>query len=220
MLDTAFERGPGDIGHRASWPFPVLYRTIAGASARRVVYQPDEALLPAFIAGGEALVGAGARLITTSCGFLALHQRALAAALPVPVATSALLQVPWVAALLGPDRRVGVLTASRAALSAQHLRAVGVATDTPIAGFDADSHFHRVIVDGQGARLDRPRVEREIVGLARQLQRDHPGLGAIVLECTNLPPWSAAVQQATGLPVYDIRSLVIALRSGFAPDRF
>ncbi len=220
MLDTAFERGPGDIGHPESWPFPVRYRTVAGASARRVVYQTDDGLLPAFIEAGRALVAEGARLITTSCGFLALHQRALADALAVPVASSALLQLPWVQSLLPAGQRVAVITASRPALTARHLAAAGVPPDTPIAGFDPGSHFHRVIVDGEGGRLERPRVRQELLELARRLQGEHPAIGALVLECTNLPPWSDDLQQLTGLPVHDIRSLVIWLHAALRPTRF
>ncbi len=220
MLDTAFERPPGDVGNQASWPFPVLFRKVDGASARRVVYRTDPALLPAFIGAGHDLVDAGVRLITTSCGFLALYQRELSAALPVPVATSALLQLPWLQALQPAGRRVGIITASAPALTARHLAAVGVAADTPVAGFESDSHFHRVIVDGEGIALDRDQVEAELIDVAIRLCRAHPEVSALVLECTNLPPWSAALQRATGLPVHDIRSLILWLHAGLAPVRF
>ena len=220
MLDTAFERPPGDVGHPASWPFPVVFRKVDGATARRVVYRTDLALLPAFIAAGHDLVQAGARLITTSCGFLALYQHELSEALPVPVATSALLQLPWLQALQPSGRRVGIITASAPALTARHLAAVGVAADTPVAGFLSNSHFHRVIVDGEPLALDRARVEAELIDVADRLCRAHPEVSALVLECTNLPPWSAALQQATGLPVHDIRSLILWLRAGLAPDAF
>jgi Asp/Glu/hydantoin racemase len=36
----------------------------------------------------------------------------------------------------------------------------------------------------------------------------HPDLGAIVLECTNMPPYADDIRRATGLPVFDIVSLV------------
>ena len=46
-------------------------------------------------------------------------------------------------------------------------------------------------------------VEREVVDAALEVQAAHPELGAILLECSDLPPYSAAVQEATGLPVFD-----------------
>lgn len=220
MLDTTFERLPGDVGHRSSWPFPVLFKVVDGASARRVVYRTDADLLPAFLAAGHELVAAGARLITTSCGFLALFQRELSAALPVLVASSALLQVPWLQALQPPGRRVGIITASERALAARHLAAVGVAPDTPVAGFAPTSHFHRVIVDGEALPLDRDQVAIELVEVASRLRLTYPEVSSIVLECTNLPPWSARLQRDTGLPIHDIRSLVLWLHAGLAPADF
>ena len=220
MLDTAFVRRPGDIGHRLSWPFPVRFKVVKGASADRVVYRTDEALLPAFIDAGHELVRDGARLVTTSCGFLALFQRELSQALPVPVVTSALLQVPWLQALQPAGRRVGIITASAESLTARHLAAVGVAPDTPVAGFESGSHFRRVIVDAEAAALDGRQMESEIIEVAARLCRAYPDVGALVLECTNLPPWSAALHRATGLPIHDIRSLILWMHAGLAPASF
>ena len=104
MLETRFPRVPGDIGNPASFPFPVLYEVVPGASAHRVVEGRAEGLVDAFIAAGGRLVERGAAGILTSCGFMALHQSALASALPVPVATSSVLLVSLVDRLLGRGR--------------------------------------------------------------------------------------------------------------------
>ena len=57
--------------------------------------------------------------------------------------------------------------------------------------------------------------------MARRLVADHPEIGAIVLECTNMPPFRADIQHATGLPVFDITTLVRmvrdAVRHGLPP---
>ncbi len=215
MLDTAFERIVGDIGNSATFAYPVRYRVVEGASAARVVLDRGRGLLPAFIAAARELVADGALALTTSCGFLALFQRELAAAVPVPVATSALLQVGLIESVLAPGRRAGIVTASRTALTAAHLAAAGVAADTPIAGVDPEGHFHRVFVDGACVALDRAAAERDVVAAANALvAADRGSVGAIVLECTNMPPYAAAVGAATGLPVHDIRTLVDWLRAG------
>jgi len=44
--------------------------------------------------------------------------------------------------------------------------------------------------------------------VARRLVEGHPEIGALVLECTNMPPYRADIQSATGLPVFDITTLV------------
>src|SRR5262245_42040001 len=136
MLATRFPRPPGDIGNPASFVFPVRYRTIAAASAQRVVRERAHGLLDTFIATGREMAADGAAGIATSCGFLAIHQRELAAQLPVPVATSSLLQVAWLAPLLPRETTVGIVTIDADALDAKHLAGVGAPADVPIEGVD------------------------------------------------------------------------------------
>src|SRR5438874_7925648 len=86
MLETRFPRLPGDIGNATTWPFPVLYRIVPGATPTRVVDQADPALIEPFVTAAAELVEAGCRGITTSCGCLATFQRQLARAVPAPLA--------------------------------------------------------------------------------------------------------------------------------------
>src|ERR1700740_893763 len=125
MLEAKFPRIPGDMGNATTWPFPVLYRVVEGASPEQVVLKGAAGLLPDFIAAAKELVLLGAEAITTNCGFLSLFQREIAEAAGVPVATSSLLQVPWVQATLPPGKRVGVVTVSASTLTAAHLEAAG-----------------------------------------------------------------------------------------------
>ncbi|HWM77651.1 MAG TPA: aspartate/glutamate racemase family protein, partial [Methylomirabilota bacterium] len=55
MLDTRFPRIPGDMGNASTFPFPVLYHRVRGASPDRVVRQGQRELLPVFIEGARAL---------------------------------------------------------------------------------------------------------------------------------------------------------------------
>src|SRR5258706_15240578 len=123
-LDTPFPRVYGDAGNAATWPFPVRMHTVPGATARRVVQQQADGLVDAFIAAGRELAADGVAGITTTCGFLCLHQRRIAAALPVPFASSSLLQVPMLANVMPSGRRVGILTIDRPSLTEAHLCAV------------------------------------------------------------------------------------------------
>ncbi|MGH7043534.1 MAG: aspartate/glutamate racemase family protein, partial [Acetobacteraceae bacterium] len=220
MLEARFARIPGDMGNAETWPFPVLYRVVAGASPERVVLRGAAGLCDDFIVAARELVSHGAEAITTNCGFLALFQRELAEAAAVPVATSALLQVPWVQALLPPGQRVGVITVSAASLSPRHLAAAGVPADTPIAGTEGGHTFYRTLILGETDELDVAGAEADILDAGADLLRRHPDVGAIVLECTNMPPYAAAVRRAFGRPVFDIYSLVTWLRAGVRPRRF
>jgi hypothetical protein len=217
MLDTQFPRVPGDIGNPASFPFPVTYELVPGASAERVVAGRAARLVDAFVAAGQRLADRGAVGILTSCGFLVLHQETLARALPVPVATSSLLLVPLVDRLLGPGARAGVLTISAADLGPAHLAAAGAAPDTPIAGLAADSHFAAVFLR-DGPTLDLGRARAELLAAADSLLAGHPEVGAIVLECTNMGPHAAALARHTGLAVFDVMTLASWLHQGLCPQ--
>ncbi|KFI25059.1 aspartate/glutamate racemase family protein [Paenirhodobacter enshiensis] len=214
MLDTAFERPAGDIGNRDSWPFEVLFETVTGATARRVVGGDDAELLDAFTAAGERLIARGARGLLTSCGFLAARQGVLSARLSVPLATSSLMQIPMVARCLPRGRRVGVLTYEATSLTAGHFTEVGADPETPRAGLPVDGALH-ALIEG-GAPYDRAAIEAEVCAAVAGLLQTHPDIGAIVFECTNLPPFSGAVTRRFGLAVHDVISLGMWLHRGLA----
>lgn len=212
-LDTAFPRPVGDVGNPNSFDFPIRTAVVRGATAARVVRGDASPLLEPFVAAGRELVAQGAVALTTSCGFLAVHQRALAAAFDVPFAASALLQVGWLGPLLPPRARVGVLTIDADALGAAHLEGAGAPADTPVEGLPRDGALARTVF-GDASSLDRAAVEAEVVAAGLRLRRRVPALGAIVLECTNLPPYRDALQRAVGLPVHDIGTLLRWLWAG------
>ena len=220
MLEARFPRILGDMGNGGTWPFPVLYRVVRGASPERVVLRKAEGLLPDFIAEAKELVRLGAEAITTNCGFLSIFQREIAAAVGVPVATSSLQQVPFVQAMLPPERRVGIVTISRGSLTPAHLAGAGVPLDTPVAGTEGGREFFRVLIGAEKEHLDVALAQSDVVEAARTLVREHPEVGAIVLECTNMPPYAAAVREATGLPVYDIYSMITWFHAGLRPRVF
>ena len=202
MLDTRFPRIAGDLGNPETFPFPVLIARIEGATPERVVDRKAAGLLEPFVAGGEALIRAGAAGITTTCGFLSLFQQPLAERLGVPVAVSSLLMVPMVERLLPAGRRAGVVTFSKRLLTPEHLVAVGAPPDTPVEGVPPEGVLATVIRRGERL-LDERRVEAEVVDAGRRLAAAHPDLGAVVVECTNMPPYSRALRDALRLPVYD-----------------
>lgn len=211
MLDTVFPRVPGDVGNALTWPFPVQYKIVRGARSARIMGpEPDERLLDEFIAAAKELEAEGVSMITTSCGFLAVFQRELADAVTVPVLTSALLQVPVAGRLIGAQKVVGVLT-ERPNLSERHFEAVGcTAGETPIVvqAMPDDAVFPTVFIDG-AIEADLDVLERELVDTAVRFVEAHPEVGALVFECTNFVPFSQAVRDATGLPVFDLYTLVM-----------
>jgi Asp/Glu/hydantoin racemase len=220
MLEARFPRILGDMGNARTWPFPVLYRVVKGASPERVVLEGARGLLPEFLAAAEELVRLGAEAITTNCGFLSLFQREIAAHVGVPVATSALMQAPWVQATLSPGKRVGLVTVSRATLTPAHLEAAGVPADIPVAGTENGREFFRVLIKAEKDDMDVRLAEEDILEAGRELVSRHPEVGAIVLECTNMPPYAAALQAALDLPIYDIYAMIAWFHAGLRPRSF
>ncbi|NKB56532.1 MAG: aspartate/glutamate racemase family protein [Alphaproteobacteria bacterium] len=219
MLETRFPRFPGDVGNAHTWPFPVLYKVVRGASSERVVCQKADGLLDAFKEAATELVSLGADGITTTCGFLSLFQDELAAHAGVPVATSSLMQAPFVQRLLPPGKRVGIITISAEALTEEHLIKAGVDPSTPVVGTEGGKEFTRAIV-GDALELDIAAAERDILDAGEALLRQFDDIGAIVLECTNMGPFSRSLAAHVKLPVFDIVSFASWFHAGLSPRRF
>ena len=220
MLDTRFPRIPGDMGNASTFPFPVRYHRVTGASPDLVVRKGAEGLLPAFVEGARALEREGVGAVTTNCGFLVKYQRELAAAVSIPVFSSSLLLVPLVQRMLAPGRRIGLMTVSAGTLGPEHLAGAGIGPDVPLAvvGMEGEKEFTRVML-GDEMELDVDLAREEHVRVARRLVTEHPDIGAIVLECTNMPPYTADLQRETGRPVFDITTLVRMVHDGLVAGR-
>ncbi|MCL6451382.1 MAG: aspartate/glutamate racemase family protein [Acetobacteraceae bacterium] len=212
VMEKQFPRVPGDVGNASTYDFPVRFHVLKGfsgpefAEMRRRVFEGDRTLLPVFVAAAQELQAAGVRAITTNCGFLIAFQEDLAAAVDVPVFTSSLMQVPLVHRLIGPRKKVGIITAQASALGPRHLEAAGAAgVPVAVAGMD-EAEGHRPLRENL-LELDTEVMRRDLVDVARRLVAREPSVGAIVFECANHPPWSRDVQDAVGLPVFDLVTL-------------
>lgn len=221
MNRSAFPRLPGDIGNPKSFDFPVLYREVEGTTYQKVVeHLNEEELLAPFIAAAQELEAAGVGAITTSCGFLALFQQKLAAAVSVPVFTSSLMQIPMVASMLPPDRIVGVMTADSTRLTPAHLAAAGCGhLRLAIAGMEETEEFIGFLRENRPT-VDAEKCRREHIAVAERLMWENPDIGAIVLECTNMPPWAKDIQKATGLPVFDVCTLTSYVAAAVMQKRY
>jgi Asp/Glu/Hydantoin racemase len=202
MLDTQFPRPVGDIGHPATFQVPT-HREVVRSTWPSLVVESAESfrkarMVPAFQAIVRNLERKGARAITTSCGFLVLVQKDLQAVTRVPVVTSSLLLLPG---LLRTQQRVGVLTISSAKLGKEHLRSAGVPrerlADVIMQGVEPGTEFVTRILGNQ-PQMDIAQAERDVVAAAVALKARAPDVSTIVLECTNMPPYIAAIEAATG----------------------
>jgi len=208
LLDNTLPRPPGDIGNARSFDFPVIYRTVEGAYDTKIVREQDPTLLDPFVETAKELVKYGAVAITTSCGFLLMFQEEMARRVPeVPIYTSSLLQIPTIATILAPDQKIGVISADETNVTRIDHPALNDYEDRLVfEGVAKSEVFQKTIVEHEYDTLDFEAVEQDVVDAARRVTAGGD-VGAIVFECVNLRPYVDAVQEETGLPVFDYLTL-------------
>ena len=215
-VDVHFPRPPGDPFNELTWPFPLIREQAQGSQLGQIVtkdsYPAD--FIERFVEAGQKLVDRSCVGIITSCGFLAMAQPELAKRLPVAVSTSALVQIPSIQSFMSPEKSVGVLTYDDTKLGQLHLTRLGIRDldRVHILGAPENGEWRRMIRDG--APYSHERIEQELVQCAHELLKRHSDVGAIVLECTQMPPFAEAIGKATGLPVYDAYSMATWFYSG------
>lgn len=204
------EQMPGNSTNLDSYPFPVKLVEVKGAGVETVITNPSKKLLADMIELSKKLVEEeGIEAISASCGFNAIFQEEMAAALDVPVFLSSLLQVPFVQTIVGKNKAVGVVTAKKDSLTKEHLRQCGIGDDvnTVVIGLEHNPEWNKLF-DGSNAEADMAVVEKEIVGTVKDEVAKHPEIGAIVLECTDLPPFAQTLRKELGMPVFDFNSMI------------
>lgn len=207
VLEENIPCPPGVPGNPTTFDFPVCYEVVRGISASALITDlaPDP---EPFMTAGRALVEKGASAILGGCGLMVVHQAALAQALPVPVLTSSLLQLPWALAMTGGGAKIGIVMSRAGNLQPRHLAMAGVENPQRlvVAGMEGCPAFEAAICDECG-ELDFAAVQAELVGVVKALVAANPAIAAILLECVDLPPYAAGVQAAVSLPVYDVTTL-------------
>ncbi len=215
MLDCRFPRPVGDIGNARSFPFPVRYEVLEGIPAARLTREEEPGAVAALIAAAQRLERSGAKAILTSCGLFLRYQERLAAAVRIPVATSAVLLLPFVRLLLPPRGKVGIL-AAEAAVVAEALGKIDWydPATTAIEGLEGSELFRAALEPPY--QLDPGALQREVIQAGNRLLRREPAVRALLLECTNFPPYSHALRESLGLPVFDVLDLARILQGATA----
>jgi hypothetical protein len=208
LLETSVPFIPGDVANATTYDFPVRFQKIAGFSVRRALGK-DPSIYENLRQSARDLVQQGVRAVTGDCGFMGIHQQKLARELSVPVLLSSLLQIPFISLLIGEDSKIGVITADSKSLDDDLLAAVGVSdpANLVIGGLEGSPEFYRFAIEETGT-LDTGSVEKEVVAVARTMVAENPQIRAMLLECSLLPPYGAAIQAAVNLPVFDYITMI------------
>jgi aspartate/glutamate racemase len=221
ILDAHYPCVPGNVGNASTFPFPVRYKVVKDASIERLLTKRDPSLLQPFIDAALELEREGVKAITGACGFMALFQREVSGACRIPVFLSSLLQIPFIIQILSKARRVGVITADSKALTPQHFNSVGITPEMPIAigGMENKTEFRQAVLEERGT-LDSEQIKKEVVEVAQKMVKDYPDIGAILLECSDLPPYADEVNKETNLPVFDFITMINYVHTAFVKKPF
>jgi hypothetical protein len=220
QLDCSLPFIPGDVDNAGTYRYPVLYKVVPGLSTAACLRGAPE-LAEAAVACAKELEIQGVRAISSDCGFMLQFQEAVRAAVRIPVMMSSMLQLPLIASGLSAKRPIAVITADSSNLTQQFLARNGITVPNKviIRGLQTEPEFKSAVLDEKGS-IDAALVEREVVDAVRQIREEHRNLGAILFECSMLPPYAKAVQEATGLPVFDFVTMIDYLYAGTHQRRY
>lgn len=195
---------PGDLNNANTFPFPIRYETVPGASGASVLRGEGNAFADLMVDAARKLEAEGVRAITGNCGFMIAFQDYVAERVNIPVFLTSLVQLPMLLKMVGGTKKIGILTANSASLGEREFAQAGV-VDTSrlrVQGMELFPHFNDVILKELGT-LDEDKMREEVVTAAVELLKANPEIGAFMFECSDLPPYAKAVHEATGLPVFD-----------------
>ncbi|MCK9170727.1 MAG: aspartate/glutamate racemase family protein [Treponema sp.] len=207
--DVFYPLLPGNVVNGYTYDFPVRLRAVEGLDIPNL-FTCSESVLPAILSACTKLQNEGVRAISAACGFFGNYQKQVAQAVNVPVALSSLVQIPWIAGLIRPDQKIGILTADKVSITQRLFESCSVTPELQKRLILKDLRHEKefsCILEGRG-EFDNGIVQQEVTGKAVELVRECPETGAILLECSDMPPYAYAVQKAVQLPVFDFITLI------------
>ncbi len=198
---------PGNVVNACTYDFPVRMKAVPNLDTPRL-HSGDPALAEEIIKAAKELEKEGVRAISSACGFFGHFHKQVADALDIPVCLSSLVQVPWIKTTLKRNQKIGVLTANASAITEEMLQSCCVEDPSLLVIRDLrnEPHFSAIMED-RGS-FDNTEVRKETVKAAKELVEQNDDIGAILLECSDTPPYAFAVQRAVGLPVYDFITMI------------
>ena len=209
MLNTVFPRIVGDVGNARTWNFPVLYEVVEKIPNDKVVLHLETEDIFPFIEAAKNLEYKGVRAITTSCGFLAMFQKILTAEINVPVFTSTLILIPFIKSIIG-NKKILILTANSDTLTEKHFEGAGISKfddSLEIVGTQHTPTFTNFTVQNW-LSVDVEQCRKDLFSvMENNLSLKNHEVGAILLECTNMSPYTSEIRQKYNLPVFDFVSM-------------
>lgn len=196
---------PGNVQNHGTFPYPVIYAEVRFEIEQ--LFAGDPAIEEMIVDAARQLEAQGAAAVVGACGFFAHFQEKVAAAVDVPVFMSSLTQLPLIKRGLKPGQEVLVVAADGASVTDELLAHVGADSSGVVVQNVGDRKAFAAIRYSQEP-LDNGALIDDLCTLTAQRCAERPQIGAILLECSDLPPYAADIQAATGRPVYDFIGLI------------
>jgi hypothetical protein len=219
MLDCRFPRPLGDVGNAATFSFPVLYEILHEVPTSDLTVAGKPEAVQALVRSARRLEKAGVGGILTSCGLLIRYQSLLADSVGVPVATSAVLLLPFLGALISETQKIAIVLSTTGSLPPTVFRQIGWRDMDRVllVGLDRCDSFTRSIMSQEPPYLmDTDEIYGELSCFLRSFLEQEKDIGALLLECTNLGPYSQRLRADFQLPVFDVKSLAYMMRYSVA----
>jgi hypothetical protein len=219
IMDSGHDLLPGNVQHADSFGFPVVYEVVRGITLPALM-RGDPSIAPAIIESALALQACGVSAVVGACGSFANYQLEVAAALEVPAFMSIMLEVPLLLQALPSAQKLGIIFAKSSSFTQRVRDNCGInSIDRVVAiGMDEVPEFAPILAS-LGA-VDDPALRKAIVDLAQATIRVEPRVGAWLLQCSDLPPYAAALRAATGLPVFDMVGLIQHVHAAIARSEY
>lgn len=208
LLDSPVPFIPGDVANATTYDFPVRFKKVVGLTVEKALGK-DDTVYPAFLKAAMDLKAHGVRAVTGDCGFMALHQKRLKEDLEIPVFLSSLFQIPFIRHIIPDKAEIGIITASARSLTPMFLKDIGIheTSRLVVKGLENCPEFSSAVLEEKGS-LDSDLIEAEVVKAAVEMTDKEKNIKAILLECSVLPPYARAIQNATQLPVFDYITMI------------
>lgn len=218
-IDIKYPLVPGNIVNATSFQFPVLYKILHGVDPHRLL-SGDPDILSSIISGGRELISYGARAIVGACGSFANYQRNAVEILSVPTYLSIMTQVPFVLRSMRRGQKLGIIAADARAITPAVLEQCDIADRSRLVMASAMEmpEFRKLLSAPQD--FSSSRLDEEIGNFSARFVEENPDLGAILLQCSDLPPYALTIQRASGLPVYDMALLINWLQSALVRQTY
>jgi len=224
VMPVNYPAFPGNVANASTFDFPVTYKVLYGVEDEWL-HTFDSRLKDKIIEAGQELSTQGCRALVGACGFFGNFQKVIASALDMPVYLSSLLQIPMILQGLTPQQTLGIITAEEALFNPYLLANCGVKEEDEarlvIKGAleNGVTEFANISAGGSG-QLDSYRLEVQLVGLATRIVSANPTIQAILLECSDMPPYAHSIQNAVRLPVFDYVSMINWISHGMVRREF